>query len=342
MAFKSLFAGINEYLSPMISNLSCCLRDAQALYGLFSDNFGNDNSVLLTDKEATRDAMLQNIRSLHACAADDTVVIYFSGHGSDSHHLISCDADPSSLDTTAIHLDELTTLFLQIPARNLILFLDCCFAGGAGAKVFHAPIATKVPRSAEALLSKISGSGRLILTAAAANQEAIEVRRLGHSLFTYYVLAALKGAPEVVRSGGVPILALIDFVTRSVVSNAGQFRHKQEPTMRGTIEGELAFPLLAPGPIYRSLFDDYSGVTTTANVKDLLKFGFAPQVIEIWKGSISALNELQQDAINGAGLFQGQHLVVSAPTSSGKTMIGELAALHAQISRRARIHALPA
>src|SRR6185295_394005 len=48
------------------------------------------------------------------------------------------------------------------------------------------------------------------------------------------------------------------------------------------------------------------------------------------KGSISSLNELQQDAINRAGLFQGQHLVVSAPTSSGKTMIGELAALHAQ------------
>ena len=330
MAFKSLFIGINEYLSPQISNLSCCVRDAQALYGLFSDNFGNDNSVLLTNKEATRPAVLQNMRALHACAPDDTVVIYFSGHGSDSHHLISCDADPLSLDTTAIHLDELTTLFLQIPARNLVLFLDCCFAGGAGAEVFHSPIATKASSSAEALLSKISGSGRLILTAAAADQEAIEVRRLGHSLFTFYVLAALKGAPEVVRSGAVPILPLIDFVTRSVVSYAGQFRHKQEPTMRGTIEGELAFPLLVPGPIYRSYFHDYSGVTTTANIKDLIKFGFAPQVIEIWRGSISTLNELQQDAINGAGLFQGQHLLVSAPTSSGKTMIGELAGLHAQ------------
>ena len=53
-------------------------------------------------------------------------------------------------------------------------------------------------------------------------------------------------------------------------------------------------------------------------------------MLEIWKGTIRTLNELQQDAINSAGLFQGQHLVVSAPTSSGKTMIGELAGLHAQ------------
>jgi helicase len=330
MEFKSLFIGVNEYKSPLISNLSCCVRDAQALYALFCDSFGDDNSILLTDKEATRESILRNIRALHVCAPDDTVVIYFSGHGSDSHHLISYDADPLSLDTTAIHLDELTTLFLEIPARNLVLLLDCCFAGGAGAKVFHAPIATKASSSAEMLLSQISGSGRLILTAAAADQEAIEVRRLGHSLFTFYVLEALKGAPEVVRSGAVPILGMIEFVTRSVVSTAGQWRHKQEPTMRGSIEGELVFPLLAPGPIYRSYFHDHSGVTTTAHVKDLLNFGFAPQVIEIWKGSISTLNELQQDAINRAGLFQGQHLVVSAPTSSGKTMIGELAALHAQ------------
>ncbi len=314
MAFKSLFIGINTYQSPLISNLSCCVRDAQALYGLFCDAFGNENSALLADKQATCEAILQNINVLRGCASDDMVVIYFSGHGSDSHHLISCDADPLSLDTTAIHLDELTTLFLQVPAKNLVLFLDCCFAGGAGAKVFHSPIATKASSSAEVFLSKVSGSGRLILTASAADQEAIEIRRFGHSLFTFYVLEALKGAPEVVRSGAVPMLALIEFVTRSVANTANQFRHRQEPTMRGAIEGELAFPVLEPGPIYRSYFHDYAGVTATSDVTDLLKFGFAPQVIEIWKGSINTLNELQQDAINHAGLFQGQHLVVSAPT----------------------------
>jgi helicase len=135
------------------------------------------------------------------------------------------------------------------------------------------------------------------------------------------------------------MLALVDFVTRSVVSTANQYRHKQEPTFRGAIEGELTFPVLAPGSIYRSYFPDYSGLTTTADILDLLNFGFAPQVIDIWKGSIRTLNDLQQDAVNHAGLFQGQHVLVSAPTSSGKTMIGELAALHAN-SRGDRAHML--
>jgi helicase len=142
--------------------------------------------VLLTDQQATRQAILGNIESLTACRPDDTVIIYFSGHGSDSHHLISFDADPMSLDATAIALDELTSLFLQVPAKNLILLLDCCFAGGAGAKVFHAPIATKALSSAEALLAKISGEGRLIVTASAADQAALEVRR--PRAFSFYVL----------------------------------------------------------------------------------------------------------------------------------------------------------
>ena len=163
----------------------------------------------------------------------DIVVIGFSGHGSDSHHLITYDADPVTLDSTAVHVDELTDLFSQIPAANLILFLDCCFAGGAGAKVFHAPIATGAATSAEALLNKISGKGRLILTAANAEQKAIEDRGRGHGLFTFFVCEGLRGAPEITNAGKIPILSLIEFVTRSVVNAAKQFRHNQEPTKKG-------------------------------------------------------------------------------------------------------------
>jgi replicative superfamily II helicase len=242
--------------------------------------------------------------------------------------LITHDADPVSLDITAIHLDELTELFSRIPAHNLILFLDCCFAGGAGAKVFHAPVATKSPTSADALLKLVSGKGRLIFTAATAEQEAIEDRRRGHGLFTFYVCEALRGAPEVIRAGGIPVLPLVDFVTRSVIDAAKQIRHEQIPTLKGTVEGELVFPVLNTGEIYKQFFPDRVSISVGADINDLAAFGFPQPVLDIWGSTISSLNELQQDAINRVGLLDGQHLVVSAPTSSGKTMIGELAALY--------------
>lgn len=329
MSFRSLFIGIDHYQSPLISDLSCAVRDAQALYGLFGDAFGTSDSVLLSNGQATRLAILQEIQNLQGAKPEDVVVIGFSGHGSDSHHLITYDADPIALDVTAIPLDELTDVFSHIPAANLILLLDCCFAGGAGAKVFHAPVATRASTSAEALLKKISGKGRLIFTAATAEQEAIEDHRLKHGLFTFYVIEALRGAPEIVRAGHIPVLTLFEFVTRSVVETARKIRHQQEPTVKGIIEGELTFPVLAPGPIFKGFFPDHGPISVGANIQDLAGFGLPQPILNILQSAIPSLNELQQDAINKTGLFTDQHLVVSAPTSSGKTMIGELAILHA-------------
>ena len=133
MNFRSLFIGIDRYQSPLISNLSCSVRDALAFYGLFGDAFGELGSTLLANEAATRAAVLGAFRDLENTNPDDVVVIGYSGHGSDSHHLITVDADPLGLDATAIHLDELTEVFSRIPARHLLLLLDCCFAGGAGA-----------------------------------------------------------------------------------------------------------------------------------------------------------------------------------------------------------------
>lgn len=328
MNFRSLFVGIDRYQSPLISNLSCSVNDARALHGLFADAFGEANSTLLINEQAKRAAIIGALHQLHRTDPEDVVVIGFSGHGSDSHHLVTGDADPLRLDTTAIHLDELTDLFSRIPARHLLLLLDCCFAGGAGAKVFHAPVATKTATSAEALLQKISGRGRLIFTAATADQEAIEDRRRRHGLFTFYVLEALRGAPEVATAGRVPLLSLFEFVTTAVVNAAKQIRHQQEPTLKGVVEGELGFPVLAPGPIFARFFPEHAPVTVGPSIGDLAAFGLPAPLLDILQNSIPALNELQQEAINKMGLFAGRHLVVSAPTSSGKTMIGELAALY--------------
>lgn len=118
MSFRRLFIGIDHYESPLISDLSCSIRDAQALYGLFCDAFGAAGSSLLVDKRATRSAILSAIHDLQQASQEDVVVISFSGHGSDSHHLVTFDADPLTLDRTALHLDELTDLFSRIQAEN--------------------------------------------------------------------------------------------------------------------------------------------------------------------------------------------------------------------------------
>jgi superfamily II helicase len=59
---------------------------------------------------------------------------------------------------------------------------------------------------------------------------------------------------------------------------------------------------------------------------DILKlYGFPEQMVSRWKtNGVQNLLPIQFEAIQKHRLFDGGNLVVSAPTSSGKTMIGEL------------------
>ena len=275
MTFHGLFVGIDRYASPLISDLSCSARDARALYALFADSVGDDHCSLLTDSGATRPAILHGLELLTTADTHDLVFLHFSGHGSDTHHLVTHDAEPNLLDTTAIQIEELVLrFFAAIPAKNLILCLDCCFSGAAGARVFHSPVASRTPASADDVLGQIGGTGRVILTASGAKQAAIEDRRKGHGLFSYYLIQALMGAPGVLDAGAIPFLALANFVTKSVEEGATEFRHTQQPALRGTLDGAVRLPRLKRGHVFGSFFPSSSTTSVTADLQSSLRTVF--------------------------------------------------------------------
>jgi helicase len=117
MAFRGLFIGIDRYWSPAIGDLNCARRDATALDALFRDTLGGA-SKLLTDAEATRQRIEAEFSALAGCDPDDTVVIGFSGHGSETHELIPHDADIANLPTSAQWLLVNLLQDRQPPARS--------------------------------------------------------------------------------------------------------------------------------------------------------------------------------------------------------------------------------
>lgn len=340
VAFRGLFVGIDRYASPEINWLSCAQRDAVALHALFSDTLG-PGATLLADASATRSAIEKQFQELAACDPDDVVVLAFSGHGSETHELVTYDAVISDLTNTAIPLSTLTDWFSHIPAKRLICILDCCFSGGMGAKVLQVPALPRGLASTTSLLDQLSGEGRLILTASTANEEAWENPRQGHGLLTYFLLEALQGAEEVRQAGRINVYRLLDHVTRRVVDGAAQLGKPQHPTLRGQIDGELIWPIFEPRALYQAAFPERMQPSVTSEISSLAVYGFPPALLDAWSGSIPSLNQLQLDAINQFNLLGGDHLVVSAPTSSGKTMIGELAALRGTLERKRAFFLLP-
>lgn len=347
MRFHGLFIGVNRYASADINNLASAVRDASALHALFSDNLGG-SCRLVTDSEARTARLRAELLELQTTSApNDVVVVAFSGHGSDTHEIITYDTDPYDLPSTALPLDELTELVSAIPAKHLLVVLDCCFSGGAGAKVLTAPLVPRggpggLPLSTEALLNKMAGAGRLILTASTADQPAWEDARLGHGFLTYHLLQALIGPEEVAHEGCINLLDLLKYVTQRVKGSAsGTAGARQEPTLRGRWDGEVIWPTFTPGPLYGALYPSPAKATVTADVHSLHDHGIPKPVLERWTENMAGLNQLQQDAVNEAGLLEGRNVLVMAPTSSGKTMIGELAALRATQNGGRSVFLLP-
>lgn len=340
MAFHGLFIGIDRYASHDIDELNCARRDAVALEALFNDTFGG-TTTRVVDEEATRQRITAEFEALASCAPDDTVVIAFSGHGSDTHDLITYDADVGDLPNTAIPLDLIQEWFSRIPAKRLIFFLDCCFSGGMGAKVLHVDAKPRDIRSTEARLSALAGAGRVIFTASSATEAAYEHGRYGHGLLTYFLMEALRGASEVVQAGKVSLYRLLDHVTGRVQAAAQQIGRVQNPTMRGSIDGDVDWPVFAPGAKFMAAFPDRAPAAVGSDLTSLGPVGFPQALIDAWAGRIPSLNALQVAAINEYRVLDGEHLVVSAPTSSGKTMVGELAALRHVLDRRRALFLLP-
>jgi helicase len=340
MAFRGLFIGIDRYQSPDINELSCARRDAVALDALFADTLGG-TTVLITDKDATRDRIAAEFAALENCDPDDTVVIGFSGHGSETHELVTHDTDFYNVTATAIPLDDVQEWFSRIPAKRLIFILDCCFSGGIGAKVLHVVAKPRELRSTEARLAQLAGNGRIIFTASSATEPAWEHGRYGHGLLTYFLMEAMRGPAELVEAGRLSLYRLLDYVTARVKAAAQQIGKPQNPTMRGQIDGELLWPVFAPGQRFFAAFPDQAPAKVTADLSSLAALGFPDELISAWGEAIPTLNPLQIAAINDYGLLKGEHLVVSAPTSSGKTMIGELAALRHVLARKRALFLLP-
>jgi len=77
-------------------------------------------------------------------------------------------------------------------------------------------------------------------------------------------------------------------------------------------------------------------------MQGLLAHGFPEEVVALWQAEESeTLLPLQELVVKRHDLFGGGNLLVQAPTSSGKTFIGEMAAVHMALQRRQVVYLVP-
>lgn len=333
MTLLATFVGVNRYADSTVPDLTGAARDATALWALFSDSVPDLNARRLLDEEATGTKIREALdETLGAAGPDDTALFFFAGHGSPAHQLAPQDARREALGDTTIPMDELAERLGASGARAVIVVLDCCFSGGATARVLQD---VPSPRGSMTTIDDLRGRGRVIIAASRDDEEAHELG--GHGLLTQALLHTFKDSPE-----GLDVGAVGDEVTKRVRAEAGRFGWQQTPVVFNLVEGGLTFPPLHPGPLYAEAFPDTTSVRVGSDIGELAAFGLAPELLTEWSGRFGGgLNGLQLEAVNERRVLDGRSVLVVAPTSSGKTFIGEMAAAKAISDGRKAVFLLP-
>jgi len=184
------------------ADMPVTVKDAQALYGVLVDPslaaYPNGNVTLLTEKEANRENILNALDQLVLTAQNNpeaTVSIYFSGHGgfrreSGEYFLVPYGYDRTNHATTSISGQEFTEKINAIQSQKLILWLDCCHAGGMLEKTLGETF-VKSPPPPDIMATLSTGSGRVVV--ASSKKDQVSYVGEPYSIFTACLLDALKG-----------------------------------------------------------------------------------------------------------------------------------------------------
>lgn len=187
------------------ADLPVTVFDARAVYNILADDayagYDTNNLTLLTEKEATREGILNAFDDLISRTDEDSsVLLFYSGHGGfyepwNQFYLVPNNFDEVDYETTWVKAEELREKITQIKSKRLVFFLDCCHAAGMTQSLNMGESAkpTKELAQAEGLAQKIDdGRGMSIVSSCREDQLSYIMEGDHNSLYTKCLQEVLR------------------------------------------------------------------------------------------------------------------------------------------------------
>lgn len=278
----ALVVGIAKYREPKIRELGFAANDARTFAEMLrkqSDIFRTQRILLLTDEQATQRAIHKFLtRELRRSGKDDTIVIFFSGHGvydpdrTTDFYFCPYDIELGYFAATGVKMSGLE--FLEgLESRRVLVIADACHAGGFSG---YTGRSKDLPPNLSVFMRDFQNSaGRVILTSAAPNEKSWELEeiegqpKLKHGVFTHFLLQGLRGKADTDRNGEVTVHEAYQYAYDMTRAATGG---RQHPQFEGRHSGgfPLAFSgtVIPPWKLKRSLLHAI-GSGNLARVKEL-------------------------------------------------------------------------
>jgi len=260
-ASHALIVGINKYPGlPAQFQLNFAVNDAKSVRDVLVQSYGfkAENVTLLTDKEATKEAIthaLNQLASSKDVQQDDRVLIYFSCHGQtvplpgdagEMGFLVPTDAkvdldnagDSAGYLDTCLPMSEVWDSLKLCPAKHILVIADACFSGLLASS-------RGLAASKDTIDVMLSRRARQVITAGSKGEPSTERADLGHGVFTSKFLEELTARAKAVGQ----VFTVSDLFATLQVGVSNATNGKQSPQL-GNFDTDGEF-LFAPGGVYQ-------------------------------------------------------------------------------------------
>ena len=195
--YHAFIIGINDYQEW--PQLRTAVKDAESLRDVLLKRykFPEDQVILKVDKEATRRAIIRDLRHLASnLTKKDNLLIYFAGHGqlddlTGDGFWVPVEGKLKAPDTWISHSNIKNILSSEnVKAKNIVVVADSCYSGmllRGGPSL----LSVDDKRYQSKLKEMASRRSRQVITSGGLEPVA-DGGRDGHSLFAYYFLKALE------------------------------------------------------------------------------------------------------------------------------------------------------
>ncbi len=235
--YVALVIGIDNY-SGYWNKLNNAVRDAKAVEDLLKKNYNFSVVRSLYDGAATRQAIISELEWLVAnLKTSDNLLIFYSGHGDFKESLnrgfwVPVDATTSST-SNFISNPDLQTFIGSIKAKHTLLVSDACFSGD----IFRGSDRSETAEMNDKYYNRVNSLVSRQAITSGGIEPVMDGGKDGHSVFTYYMLKALKENAQKY----IDATQLFDAIKIPVVNNSSQAPKFSHIKNTGDEGGEFVF-----------------------------------------------------------------------------------------------------
>lgn len=187
------------------------------------------NITLLTNRSASKSAILKALRLFEKATAQDRVIFYFSGHGLTGGFL-PYDVSPTDPASILTH-QEVKAGFKASASSTKLCIADACLSGSMTARQ-----AWSKPVSAT-----MASSNVVLMLSSRSMQSSVESGKARGGVFTYFMLEGLKGGADSNRDKIVTIKELYTYLSPRIRRNTP---NHQSPLFYGKFSDGLSLSTL--------------------------------------------------------------------------------------------------